>query len=109
MDLSPDEQPAPKPPSDPMASIVPYKNPPALTSYYLGLFSIFPVIGLFLGIAALVLGTKGMKMVREYPEAKGKAHAGIGIGCGLVGLLFNLVIVGGIVALAINSAQQPRP
>ena len=93
MDLSPDDQPAPQPPSDPMASIVPYKNPPALTSYYLGLFSIFPVLGLFMGVAALVLGTKGMKMVREHPEAKGKAHAGIGIGCGLIGLLFNLAII----------------
>ena len=92
-----------------MASIVPYKNPPALTSYYLGLFSIFPVLGLFLGVAALVLGTKGMKMVRENPEAKGKAHAGIGIGCGLVGLLFNLVIVVGIIALLIDSSRHPRP
>ena len=73
MDLSPDEPTAPAPPSDPIASIVPYKNPPALISYYLGLFSIFPVLGLFLGVAALVLGIKGAKNVREHPGSEGKS------------------------------------
>jgi hypothetical protein len=102
MDLSPDEPARPAPPADPMATIIPYKNPQALTSYYLGLFSIFPVLGLFLGIAALVLGVRGLGFQKEFPESKGKAHAGIGIGCGTIGLLFNLLIVVGIIALFLN-------
>ena len=104
LDLGPDEPSAPAPPtsSDPIASVVPYKNPPALISYYLGLFSIFPVLGLFLGLAALVLGTKGAKMAREHPESKGKVHAGIGIGCGLFGLLLNAVIVVAIAAAVLT-------
>ena len=85
-----------------MASLIPYKNPPALTSYYLGLFSIFPVLGLFLGVGALVLGTKGMKIVRQHPEAKGKAHAGVGIGCGLIGLLLNLGILGLLITVLLH-------
>lgn len=90
-----------------MATIVPYKNPKALTSYYLGLFSIFPVLGLFLGIGALVLGIQGVKYHNEFPESKGKAHAGIGIGCGTIGLLFNLLVVGGIIVLLLSRPTQP--
>ncbi len=90
-----------------MATIVPYKNPQALISYYLGLFSIFPVLGLFLGVAALVLGTRGLSFHKEFPESKGKAHAGIGIGCGTVGLLLNLLIIGGIVAALLSSPATP--
>jgi hypothetical protein len=102
MDLSPDEPERPATPADPLATVVPYKNPQALTSYYLGLFSIIPVIGLGLGIAALVLGTRGFKFQKEFPESKGKAHAGIGIGCGTIGLLFNLLIVVGIIAAVLQ-------
>jgi Na+/glutamate symporter len=102
MDLSPDEPARPATPADPLATMVPYKNPQALTSYYLGLFAIFPVLGLFLGIAALVLGTRGLKFQKEFPESKGKAHAGIGIGCGTVGLLINVLIIGGIIAAVLS-------
>jgi hypothetical protein len=51
----------------------------ALLAYYLGVFSLIPCIGIPLGIAALVLGIKGLKYAKLHPEAKGKAHAWAGI------------------------------
>ena len=44
----------------------------ALLAYYLGVFSLIPCIGIPLGIAALVLGIKGLKYAKLHPEAKGK-------------------------------------
>ena len=89
--------------NDPLSTIIPYKNSKALISYYLGLFSIIPFVGLILGIVAIVFGSQGMKFAGENPEAKGKAHAGIGIGCGLVGTLFNLAIVAVIILALVQS------
>src|SRR5262245_38413569 len=43
-------------PDSALSTLIPYKNVPALTSYYLGVFSIIPLVGLLLGIAAVVLG-----------------------------------------------------
>lgn len=91
----------PEPEGDSTGGLIPYKNPKALIAYYLGLFSIFPVLGLFMAIAALFLGRRGLADVKEQPVIKGQVHAWIGIGCGSIGLLFNLVLVGVvIVALA---------
>jgi hypothetical protein len=85
---------------DATGGIIPYKNPPALIAYYLGLFSLFPVLGFFLGVAALVLGIIGLKKRQENPAVKGSVHAWIGIGCGTVTALFwGATIVIAIVAL----------
>ena len=79
--------------SGPMDKIIPTKNAPALLSYYLGLFSIFPLLGLPMGLVAFIQGIKGWRMANETPHVSGKAHAGIGIGCGTVGFLFNFAII----------------
>lgn len=80
-----------------VASIIPYKNAPALIAYYLGLFSIFPLLGFPMAIAALVLGVLGLKAVRRDPSAHGTAHAWVGLGCGTMGLLLNGLIIAGII------------
>src|ERR1700691_993745 len=50
-------QPASTPPPDnTIATIIPYRNAPALIAYYLGIFSLIPCVGFVLGIAALILG-----------------------------------------------------
>ncbi|MCL6536731.1 MAG: hypothetical protein K6U77_11770 [Armatimonadetes bacterium] len=65
--------------SDALSKIVPYRNKPALIGYYLAVFSFIPCIGLPLAIAAVVLGVRGLAVVRETPEAHGKAHAWVAI------------------------------
>jgi hypothetical protein len=62
-----------------IGAIIPYKNTAALTSYYFGVFSIIPGLGIVLGIAAFILGIKGRRMAVEHPEVKGVVHAWVGI------------------------------
>ncbi|NNJ25422.1 hypothetical protein [Alienimonas chondri] len=86
---------------DSTGGVIPYKNPPALIAYYLGIGSGFPLIGLPLGIAAFVLGIMGLKKRRANPAVKGSAHAWIGIGCGgFFALLWAAVVVLILISLA---------
>jgi len=85
-----------------LATMVPYKNVPALVAYYLGVFSAIPCIGLFLGIAAFILGFKGLKVSKERPEAKGRVHAWIGI---LVGGFFGLLYLAATILVVIGSVR----
>ena len=91
---------------DATGGVIPYKNPAALTAYYLGLFSLFPVLGLFLAIPAFVFGINGLKKRRENPAVKGSVHAWIGI---IMGGLFTIVwgfaVVMIIVAIVFESSR----
>jgi hypothetical protein len=86
--LHPPQQPPAQADDYTLGVIVPYKNSFALIAYYLGVFSIIPFLGILLGIAAFILGLKGLQFAKNNPEAKGKAHAWIGI---LAGGFFSLV------------------
>lgn len=100
----------PTPPStggDATGGLIPYKNVPALLAYYLGLFSLFPCIGLFLAIPALILGIIGLRKRAKNPEIRGSVHAWIGI---VMGGIFTLVwgavdVVAIIGILAANSGM----
>ena len=73
-----------------VSTMIPYKNTSALIAYYLGVFCILcPPI---LSIPALVLGIKGLRKVSENPEAKGIAHAWIGIVSGSFFLILSIVV-----------------
>jgi hypothetical protein len=94
---------APGTADEPVSYIIPYKNAPALISYYLGIFSLVACIpllgfvGVVMGFAALVLGIKGLRLAAANPQAHGRVHAWIGIICGpicaLVGLFLNVGFV----------------
>ena len=58
-----------------MGGLIPVKNSSALIGYYLGVFALIPVLGIPLGIAAVILGTKGLKLAKLNPDAKGTGHA----------------------------------
>jgi hypothetical protein len=79
--------------NEPLAGLIPYKNWPALTGYYLGLFSLFPVLGLPLGITAIVMGVMGLKRANANPMVRGKGHAITALVCGGLFSLFNLALV----------------
>lgn len=93
-----------EPEGDATGGLIPYKNPSALIAYYLGLFALFPVLGLFLGIAAVILGLKGLRHAREHPETKGTVHAWIGIVMGGV----CAVAWGACITIGIVAAVQGR-
>ncbi|MEC9188944.1 MAG: hypothetical protein VX520_07015, partial [Planctomycetota bacterium] len=44
---------------DATGGVIPYKNPMALTGYYLGFLSLLPLIGILFTIPAIILGFIG--------------------------------------------------
>ncbi|KAB2667688.1 MAG: hypothetical protein DVB31_07685 [Verrucomicrobia bacterium] len=85
---------------DVVATMVPYKNVPALVGYYLGVFSLIPLLGIPLGIGAVICGILGLRRAGENPQSKGKVHAWIAI------VLGGLTSMGWIGALAFFGAGK---
>lgn len=91
---------------DSTGGVIPYKNPHALIAYYLGLFSLFPCLGFFLGVAALILGVIGLRKRAENPVIKGSVHAWIGIVMGgICACIWGVMIIGGIIAFIADSQR----
>ena len=82
---------------DATGGIIPYKNPAALIAYYCGVFSLIPILGLFVGVPGVVLGVVGLRKRRANRVIKGAVHAWSGIVFGVVTTL----LWGGLIALAI--------
>lgn len=80
-----------------MNMLIPYKNPKALASYYCGVFSVIPCIGLILGPIAIIFGVLGLKYRKTHETAGGTAHAWLGICLGAFVLLGHLAVVGFLV------------
>jgi hypothetical protein len=74
---------------DGVATIIPYRNGMALAGYYVGVFSLIPVIGLILGPLGIIFGIVGLRRVGRNPEIKGTGHAVTAIVLGGIGALYN--------------------
>ncbi len=70
-----------------ISTLIPYKNPRALFSYYCGIAALIPILGLLFAPFALVLGILGLLYRRDHPQAKGTAHAVIGVVLGGLSLV----------------------
>lgn len=77
----------------------------ALTAYYLGVFSVIPLIGVLLGFAALVLGVLGLRFLHENPKAGGAVHAWIGI---IAGGLFGVVWLAVTILVIVATLNPPH-
>jgi len=75
---------------DVTGGLIPYKNGTALVSYYMGVFSLIPFLGLALGPVALILGFMGLRYAKAHPKARGTAHAIVGIVLGSLTTIGNL-------------------
>ncbi len=88
---------------DATGGLIPYKNPPALAAYYVGIGSLVALIlfplGLVVGPIAVVLGIKGLRRRKREPEVKGAAHAWAGI---VIGGLVALITLGVIVLIGVS-------
>jgi hypothetical protein len=88
-------------------TMIPMRNPKALTGYYLAVFSFIPLLGLLLGIAAFVLGIQGLKEVNRNPAIKGKAHAWVAILVGgFFGFGYLILVAWGVIAVILASAHS---
>ena len=77
---------------DATGGVIPYKNKCALIAYYLGIASIIPCLGFFLGIPAFILGIIGLINKNKNPAIKGTAHAMIGIIVGGGSVLVHILL-----------------
>ena len=82
--------------------IIPFRNPPALIAYYLGIFALIPFLGLFLAIPAFILGIIGLRLRGREPHRHGSVHAWIGI---VAGALFTLLWGGLLVLFVLNAGR----
>ncbi|OAB63825.1 hypothetical protein AY599_18430 [Leptolyngbya valderiana BDU 20041] len=98
----PQAQPDPRSTPDATGGIIPYKNPAALIGYYLGIFGMFPLLGLPLAIAALVLGIVGLRRRAQGKAYGGSVHAWVAIVLGSIASLYNGFFVFLIVAAAVS-------
>ncbi len=89
-----------------LSALIPDKNTPALISYYLGLFAIMPCFGLAFGPIAFVKGRKALADEKANPQIKGGTHAKVGIGCGLIGFVFNLAMLALFIAILVSSKKS---
>ena len=86
-----------------LSKIIPYKNTRALMAYYLGIFSVIPLLGAPPGIAAFFLGIAGLRFRRQHPEAGGAAHAWIGIILGsLFGFGYSALIIAAVTTVVVQ-------
>jgi len=90
---SPVPPPMNQPTSDATGGVIPYKNPQALTSYYLGVFSLIPLLGLLLGCVAVPLGIIGLRKRKTMPQIRGTAHAWVGIILGGLSVFGHVAII----------------
>lgn len=73
--------------------MIPTGNPKALASYYFGVATLIPCLGLFTAPVALVLGIKGLKAYNENPASFGKGHSITGIVLATIGLAYHLFFI----------------
>lgn len=79
---------------DGTGGLIPYKNPAALAAYYLGIFGMCPILGIFASIPAFVLGIIGLRRRANNPAIKGSVHAWFGIVVGGICTMLNLACWG---------------
>lgn len=91
---------------DATGGVIPYKNGPALTSYYLAVASLIPCFGLLTGIPAFFLGLKGLKKVKAEPWVRGSAHAWIGIVAGGGMALLNLIGIAWVIIAVMMESKR---
>ena len=74
---------------------LPFGNPQAVAALYLGIFTTIPVLGIFLGLLALIFGLIGLNKVKHNPEVRGRAMSWVGIVIGGINCLLFFVLVPG--------------
>ncbi len=80
----------------PLSGLIPYRNPAALVGYYLGVFSLIPILGALLALPAIILGIVGLVKRHHEPRRRGLAHAWLAI---ILGVCGPLLMTFGLVAL----------
>jgi len=78
---------------DATGGLIPYKNPMALTGYYLSIFGLIPVLGIPLAPAAIVLGIIGLARKKANPVIRGTVHAWVAIVLGALAVVAQIAVI----------------
>lgn len=73
--------------------LIPGSNPPALKSYYCGVFSLIPCLALYLGPLAIIRGKQGLAIAHQLPGETGKTHAKVGLCLGWFTTVLNVALI----------------
>jgi uncharacterized protein YqgC (DUF456 family) len=74
-------------------AIIPTRNPTSIAGYYLGVFSLIPVLGLILTLPAFICGIIAIQKVSANPEVAGKGHAITAIVLSLVQPIILIILI----------------
>jgi hypothetical protein len=85
-----------------VATLIPFRNMPALVGYYVSIASLIPAAGLVAGPAAVALGVVGYRKSRQQPRIKGAVHAWVAI---VVGTLTSVANWGLVIMLLVLAAM----
>lgn len=77
---------------DATGGLIPYKNGMALAAYYCSVASLIPILGLVLGILAVIFGIFGVRHRNRRPAHGGMAHSIVGIVLGSLTALANWIV-----------------
>ena len=97
------QQPMQQPQNDAMQSLIPTSNPPALVSYYCGVFSLVLCFAPILAPISIIYGFKAMNNIKAQPGLKGKGHAITGFILSGITLLACIAITLAIIVAANSS------
>ena len=81
------------PPPNAIDHVIPVRNGPALISWYLGVFSLIPILGIPLGIGAIITGLIGLLKVGRGDVKVGFWHGLLGMILGCIGTFGPLVLM----------------
>jgi hypothetical protein len=94
--------------------LIPTENVDATWAYYFGIFSLLSfipifgfILGLPLGIRALMWGMRGRDYASQHPGANGGIHAWIGIILGIVSIVVSALYL--ILLVIVFNTRHPMP
>lgn len=91
-------------PEGAFSGLIPRRNPHSLWSYYLGIFALFPFLGILMAITAIVLGCSALQRYKANPVIRGRTHAIVGI----IGAVFSLLVHAVLIAWMVGMMQPPH-
>jgi hypothetical protein len=89
-----------------LATLIPHRNPKALAGYYVGFFSLIPILGLILAPVAIVLCILGIRHGSRNPKVKGTIHAVVGLILAILSLLVVHPLLVGLVYWQLTRPMQ---
>ena len=81
----------------------------AVAAGYCGVLALLPVLGLLIGLAAIVMAIVALRQLSRHPALGGQWRAGAGLVLGTIGTLYNVFVVAAMVLPTFAGHSGPAP